>query len=206
MPKNADSIQFFFLNGLKLSVFPKVYEPSEDSFLLAENVEIAKGCSVLDLGTGSGIQGISAAAKGAAHVVCTDVNENALKNAEENAEKAGFSDRFEFRQSSLFDCVKQGERFDVIVFNPPYVPSKGKRFVDLDGGKKGREILDKFLAEFPKHLKKNGACFFLQSSLNGEKETANALEKNGFEARVVARKRVFFEELVVFRAGKRQSK
>ena len=206
MPKNADAMQFFFLNGLKLSIFPKVYEPSEDSFLLAENVEIAKGNSVLDLGTGSGIQGISAAAKGAACVVCTDVDENALKNAEENAEKAGFLHRFEFRQGSLFDCVKQGEKFDVIVFNPPYVPSGEKRFVDLDGGKKGREVLDKFLGAFGRHLKKNGVCFFLESSLNGEKETANALKKNGFEARAVARKRIFFEELVVFRAGKRQSK
>lgn len=206
MPKKADAMQFFFLNGLKQGVFPKVYEPSEDSFLLAENVEVAEGSSVLDLGTGSGIQGISAAEKGAARVVCTDVDENALKNAEENAKKAGFAERFEFRQGSLFDCVKRGEKFDVIVFNPPYMPSGKKRFVDLDGGKKGREVLDRFLAEFPRHLKENGECFFVQSSLNGEKETAIALKSQGFECRAVARKRIFFEELAVFRARKGQSK
>ena len=206
MPKNAGKMQFFFLNGLKLAVFPRVYEPSDDSFLLAENAEIAKGCCVLDLGTGSGIQGINAAMKGAARIVCTDVNESALKNAEENAKKAGFSERFEFRQGSLFECIGKREKFDAIVFNPPYVPSGEKRFVDLDGGRKGRETLDKFLEGFGEHLKKNGKCFFLQSSLNGKKETAKALKKNGFGARVVARKRLFFEELVVFRAEKRQSK
>lgn len=190
---------FFFLNGLKLKVFPGVYEPGDDSFLLVQIVEIPKNAEVLDLGTGSGIQGISVALKGAARVVCTDLDKSALRNAEENANKAGLSAMLEFRKGNLFECV-QNEKFDAIAFNPPYLPSSGVRFKDLDGGKKGREILDRFLAEFPRHLKENGACFFLQSSLNGEKQTKSVLKSKGFECRVIARKRVFFEELMVFKA------
>jgi len=187
-----------FFRGTELKVLPNVYQPSDDSFLLAESVELEPDSAVLDLGCGSGIQGINAALLGAKTVVCTDVNKKALENAEENAERLGFSKKFEFREGGLFDCVK-GESFDLIIFNPPYVHSNGKKFAELDGGKNGREILDLFLEGFSKHLKKGGKCFFLQTSLNGEKETGEILRRQGFSFEVVARKKIFFEELLVFR-------
>lgn len=191
---------FFFL-GKEFAVFPDVYEPSEDSFLLAESISVKKGALVLDLGTGTGIQGINAAMQGAKKAVCTDLSGEALKNAAHNAEKLGAESRFEFRKGSLFSCIKKNEKFDLIIFNPPYVASgKKAKFADLDGGKKGRETLDKFLLGFPKHLEKNGACFFLQSSLNGESRTRKILEKQGFGCDAIARKRIFFEELIVFKA------
>jgi release factor glutamine methyltransferase len=188
-----------FFKGLELKVFDRVYEPSEDSFLLAENVSVPNGASVLDLGTGSGIQGINAARLGASSVVSTDLEKKALENAKENSERLVPEATFEFRQGSLFEPV-ENEKFNVIIFNPPYVPSEEKKFEDLDGGKKGREALDGFLAGFSAHLEKGGNCFFLQTSLNGEKETGEILKKQGFEFEVVARKRLFFEELLVFRA------
>lgn len=193
---------FVFFKGIRLLVLSNVYLPSDDSFLLSKNVKVKRKASVLDFGTGSGIQGINAAMQGAEKVVSTDINENSLQNAEKNAKALGFGKKFEFRKGSLFDCLKKGEKFDVIVFNPPYVISEERKYADLDGGVKGREVLDRFLNGFAVHLKKEGKCFFLQSSLNGEKKTVEILEKLGFEARVVARKRLFFEELLVFRALK----
>ncbi len=194
-------MNFFFLKGNKLLVLESVYPPSEDSFLLAEAIEAEKGCSVLDMGTGSGIQGINAALLGAKTIVCTDLNKEALKNAEENAKSLGLKG-FEFRQGNLFEAAK-GEKFDLIIFNPPYVPSEEKKFEDLDGGKGGREVLDLFLEGFEKHLEKGGKCFFLQSSLNGEEETIQKLEEKKFEIEEKARKRIFFEELVVFKTWKK---
>ena len=195
-------MQSVFLKDTKLLVLSNVYQPSDDSFLLAENVKVKKKASVLDLGTGSGIQGINAAMQGAEKVVSTDINEVALLNARKNAEALGFSKVFDFRKGNLFECLKQGEKFDVIVFNPPYVISDEKKYDDLDGGVKGREVLDEFLKGFAGHLEKEGECFFLQSSINDESETIEILEKQGFEIDVVARKRLFFEELLVFRAFK----
>ena len=191
-----------FFKGLELKVFPTVYEPSEDSFLLAENASIPKDSTALDLGTGSGIQGINAALLGTSRVVCTDVNAKALENAKGNAGRLVPQTEFEFRQGSLLEPVA-GEKFDAIIFNPPYVASEGKKFRDLDGGKRGREVLDGFLAGFAAHLKEGGKCFFLQTGLNGEGETGKILGKQGLEFEVVARKRLFFEELLVFRAWKR---
>ena len=195
----------FFFKGLEFRVFPDVYEPSEDSFILAENVSVKKGASFLDAGCGSGIQGINAAMQGASKVVCTDVDGNALENAMANAKKAGFLERFEFRQGNLFECLGAGEMFNVIAFNPPYMPSDGKKFGDLDGGEFGRDALDCFLNCFGTHLAPGGECFFLQSSLNGEKETGIILEGLGFEFEVLARKRLFFEELAVFRAWRKET-
>lgn len=189
-----------FFKGFELRVFPKVYEPSEDSFLLAESVSVPESARVLDLGTGSGIQGINAALQGASGVLSTDVSSDALKNAEENAKRLGLRELFEFRQGSLFECLEGGERFGAIIFNPPYVASGKRRFRDLDGGKRGREVLDSFLRGFAPHLEKGGKCFFLQSSLNGEGETVKALEARGFLHEVLARKKLFFEELLVFAA------
>jgi len=67
----------------------------------------------------------------------------------------------------------------------------------------GREVLDLFLEGFEKHLEKGGKCFFLQSSLNGEEETIQKLEEKKFEIEEKARKRIFFEELVVFKTWKK---
>ncbi len=195
-------MQKTLFKGKELFVFENVYEPSEDSFLLADNAEIEKGAIALDLGTGSGIQGINAATMGAKKVVATDVSQKALENAKKNAEGLGFGEKFEFRKGSLFECIKPGEKFNAIVFNPPYVASEETRFKDLDGGRNGREVLDKFLKGFAGHLKQNGKCFFLQTSLNGEAKTRRFLEKQGISGEVKARQQLFFEEIMVFKCFK----
>lgn len=195
-----------FFKGMEIKAIETVYEPSDDSFLLAKNVKITRDSTVLDIGTGTGIQAINAAMQGAKKVVCTDINEKALENAKKNAGSLGLLEKLEFRKGNLFGCLKSKEKFDVMIFNPPYVPTEEKKFSDLDGGKKGRDVIDKFLEDFPAHLKQDGECFFLQTSLNGEKETRNKLGKKGFEAKKIAEKRIFFETLIVFKAKRKLKK
>jgi len=189
------------VNGIKLFKEEQVYFPREDSFLLSEQIKVFPKAKVLDLGCGTGFIGILAA-KQNAKVLCSDINQNALKLAEKNAEENGL--KVELRESNLFSEIK--ERFDFIFFNPPYVIEEGKRneWIDkaLNGGKNGRKVIDKFIPKIKDHLTENGKSFFLQSNLNGIKETERKLEKEMLEFEVVGRRKLFFEELVVFKAWK----
>lgn len=186
----------FFFRGRMYGCPKGVYFPSEDSYFLAEKSALRPGCTAIDMGCGSGIQSLNALLQGAAKVVAVDINAGALNAAKKNCESAGFGEKICTLESDLFG--KFPGKADLIVFNPPYVESEGMKFVDLDGGKKGRKVLDRFLAEMPKHLNKGGRCFFLQTDLNGHRQTGKALKKAGLEYKIIGKKKGFFEELAVY--------
>ncbi len=98
----------------------------------------------------------------------------------------------------MFENIK--EKFDIITFNPPYVDSESIKYIEVDGGKKGREILDLFLEKVKEHLNAKGEVFFVQSIHNGLIKTKKILKNNGFKFEIIAKKKLFFEELVVFKA------
>lgn len=190
---------------LKLSVLRTVYPPSEDSELLAQSLRIPAEAVVLDLGCGSGIQGITAAQQGADEVWCVDINPNAIKCAKKNigqnlTRAQAKHTKFIFKKSDLFSDISKKLRFNVIVFNPPYVPSETVQWNDTDGGKKGRETLDRFLDSFENFLAPKGTVYFLQSTLNGILITQKKLQKIGFVPEIIGRQKLFFEELLVFKA------
>ena len=82
----------------------------------------SRGLTALDVGTGSGAIALSLLTEGPfARVVATDVSTDALEVARENAARCGVADRLELRAGALWAPVGDGERFDVIVANPPYV-------------------------------------------------------------------------------------
>ncbi|MDE1865415.1 MAG: methyltransferase [Candidatus Micrarchaeota archaeon] len=163
-----------------------VYYPREDSYLLAEAVsEHARG-EVLDLGTGSGIQGITAALNGCS-VTFSDIDGRSLEAARSNAKGNNVGGGFIL--SDMFSGIDG--RFDTIIFNPPYLPSGQKRELALDGGKAGRELIEIFLTDYKRHLKPGGVALLLESSFSSyEKEVAAG-------ARALARAHYFFEDLVV---------
>jgi release factor glutamine methyltransferase len=190
----------FFL-GKTFSLFKSVYEPAEDSFLLSEAVEVKENDVVLDLGCGTGIQGINALLKGVEKTVFSDLNPEALNCAKKNAEIAGFNN-YELIESDLFSNLKN-KKFDLILFNPPYVLSEEKKFIELDGGINGREVLDKFLNSFAEHLNEKGRIYFIQTNLNDLNETKKVLEGNDFKMEIIAKKKLFFEELIVVKSKKK---
>jgi release factor glutamine methyltransferase len=184
---------------LKLGTLPDVYEPDEDSFLLADNLDIARGARVLDMGTGTGILALTAAKK-ASLVVGVDVNPKAVALAKENAKANGIKNA-EFREGDLFSAVGAEERFDVIVFNPPYLPVEeydllGKAW---SGGRGGMEVIRRFLVDAPAHLTENGVILLLLSSLNDFDEVRKRLGAAGMVCGAVAEKKFFFEGLMVVR-------
>jgi len=184
----------------------EVYQPREDSLLLESAVKRFAFGSVLDVGTGSGVQAIAAARKPEVFgVVAVDVNPEALKLAETNAANAGVRKKIVFKKSDLFSGLAS-EKFDCIAFNPPYLPVSEEENVGdvaLESGKSGRELTDRFLAEVEKHLNSGGVVLLLQSSASNWKKTKSALEKKGFRVEVVGEQRFFFEQIVVLMAKRK---
>lgn len=184
------------------SVSDEVYPPREDSKLLASVLarQDFSGKRVLDMGTGSGIQAYTVVQQGAQRVTAVDVNPDALEDARENLERSGVDlDTVTFVESDLFEAVD--DAFDVIVFNPPYVPGEKelgtREETSWAGGKEGREVIDRFLDGFDDHLGAEGQVFLLQSSLNDAEKTVNRFEEQGFAVEVVAEKKIPWEKLLV---------
>jgi release factor glutamine methyltransferase len=123
---------------LELRVDRRVLIPRPETELLVGAVldwsksRVGRGV-VLDIGTGSGAIALSLAGEGGyERIVATDVSCDALDVARANASRLGFGDRIEFREGSLFDVVGDGECFDVIVSNPPYVAESERAALSAD--------------------------------------------------------------------------
>lgn len=187
-----------FFKNFDLVVYDNVYEPAEDSFLLAENVKARPNTEAIDVGCGCGIQAINLALQGA-NVIAVDISMHAVRNTIENARRCGLENKINAFCGNLLSAIRD-KKFDCITFNPPYLPVAGPRDEALDGGLHGYEILHKFLDSVPNHLKSKGACYFVQSSLSNEGLTKRKLKELGLSFEIVAREHLFFEELIVFKA------
>ena len=184
--------------GLQLLLHPQVYEPAEDTFLLAEHLAVKEGDIGLDMGTGTGLIALLMAKK-ADFVLGVDVNPFAIELAKKNSELNGIKN-VKFILSDLFENVS-GE-FDVITFNAPYLPGKPEEPIDLAlvGGKSGREVLDRFIREVRDYLKPGGVVQIVQSSITGVEETLKLLKKAGLSGKIVTKRHVFFEDIVLINA------
>jgi release factor glutamine methyltransferase len=195
----------FFFSGSVFEVWKEVYEPAEDSFLFAKNLDVVPGGRVLDLGTGCGILGIMAA-KSADNVVSTDINPHAVHCAKENAILNSTDGKMFFLQGDLFCPIDSGTKFDLVTFNAPYLPSKRSDQLSWlekawAGGKSGRQIIDRFIEEAPNYLKADGQILLMQSNLCGITKTLRALEKKGLRPSILAECNVpFFETIFLIRA------
>ena len=169
-----------------------IYEPSDDTFLLLDaldSIDRPFG-KVLELGTGTGIIGIYCAKRGSI-VTAVDINERALALAEKNAGLNGVAERIKFVRSDLFENVNG--IFDTIVFNPPYLPEEEPEDIALDGGREGYELAERFLRSFKEHIKEDGRCYLLLSSIDRPERVLKR-----YKHRVAAEKSFFFERLYVY--------
>jgi release factor glutamine methyltransferase len=196
-----------FFGGFVFEVWGDVYEPAEDSFLFAENLSVADGSCVLDVGCGCGILGVVAAAS-ARWVIGVDVNPFAVQCAKRNALLNGVADRVGFVRGDLFGAFRVERVFDCVLFNAPYLPSErieGESWVERGwcGGRGGREVIDRFVDDVPRFVRRGGCVLLMQSSLAGVDETVRRFEGKGLRVSVVAECDLpFFERLVLLRACK----
>ncbi|MBW2980094.1 methyltransferase [Candidatus Woesearchaeota archaeon] len=171
-----------------------MYEPREDSFLLAEQVKrYAKGI-VLDVGTGSGIQALTAAKKNSVKsVIAVDKSVKVINHCKNSIKNK----KIKFLESDLFSKVKG--KFDTITFNPPYLPEDVKlKDMTICGGKKGYEVVERFLNQVNEYLKPDGIILLLFSSLTKKNKIDEFVRNNLLEAKLVSKKHIFFEDLFVY--------
>jgi len=194
---------------LRLSIFPTVYEPAEDSFLLATYASSLSG-RVLEIGCGSGIASLSAArANPANNVLGLDINPAAVECAQANAAANNIKNA-RFLQSDLFSAVPSGEKFDSILFNPPYLPTTREEKLSLeaenaayDGGASGLGVFSRFVQQAPSHIAEGGKVAVIATSLGGGIDaTLAALEKRVGRAQILAQESFFFEKIALCEAAR----
>jgi release factor glutamine methyltransferase len=173
-----------------------IYEPREDSFLLEKEVRLCvKNKTFLDMGAGSGIQSRAARDSGAKSVLAVDINPECVKEIKRQKIRA--------LKSDLFSNIK--EKFDIIAFNPPYLPESSledkESSIVTTGGKKGDEIILRFLKDAPRHLSKNGFILLLVSSLTPKKKILSLLNKKSLNYQTLSSEKLFFEQLEVWRVS-----
>ncbi|OIO20795.1 methyltransferase [Candidatus Micrarchaeota archaeon CG11_big_fil_rev_8_21_14_0_20_47_5] len=198
-------IQILTPKRQKFEVFEDVYPPSEESFLLAKYARKLKG-KILEIGCGCGfLSVINAQENRENEVIGVDVNEEAVRNAKENAKRNGVKNCV-FVEGNLFRGING--KFDWIISNPPYLPTAkneklhGKINLAFDGGKDGRKVIDRLVQEAGEHLKEEGGLLLLDSSLDDTNKTVKMLKEEGFAVEVLEKERHFFEELSVLKAVK----
>lgn len=188
-----------------INTHDNVYIPAEDSYLLADNLQIEKGQSVLEIGTGSGIVAMYAS-RLTDNITVTDINSDACLLAEKNFNDNNI-ENIEILFGNLFEPVKN-RKFDVILFNTPYLPTEEGEVLEdtinyaFDGGLNGRKVIDMFLNEVSNHLNDGGIVQMIQSSLSGNDETLDKFDELGFISEIAATEHFFFEDITLINAYK----
>ncbi|MFQ3283834.1 MAG: release factor glutamine methyltransferase [Natronomonas sp.] len=172
-----------------------VYEPAEDSRLLATAViDRIDGGQVLDVGVGSGYVAGRVAAETSADVVGCDINPDACRRAR--------SEGIEVVRSNLTRPF-EADSFDMVVFNPPYLPTPPEQEWDdplehaLSGGEDGRRVIRPFMADLGRVLRPAGRAYLLVSSLTDIGAVGELAEGAGLDTEEIDDTSFPFERLVV---------
>lgn len=165
------------------------YTPAEDTFFLADNIQNEKGKAALEIGTGSGYLA-KILEKNFELVIATDIDHTALYTQDDRI-KNGIC-------CTGADAL--GAKFDLVVCNLPYLPTD--KIVDrtTDGGPEGLEVPIQIIQSARVCLKPGGKLLYLTSSLANYEKLIQDTKSMGFEAKILAKKKLFFEELIIVQA------
>ena len=193
------------VEGTPLVVLPDVFNP----VLLRTGAILARtagrvyaggagdGKRALDMGTGSGT-GAVAAAKQGFQVVGVDINPEAVRCARINVLMNHLEERIEVREGDLFSPVN-GERFDLVLFNPPFFRGAPKNARDLAW--RSPDVIERFAAALPDHLTPGGRALLVLSTDGEEQAMLEALARAGLEPKIVAQENLGNEIVTVYSAG-----
>lgn len=152
----ADGQTFSHL-GLTLHVPPEVHPITGTSVMLGEAIltEVGPDDRVLDMGSGCGVNGILAA-KVASHVVAVDISPLAVEATRVNAEGNGVAGRIDVRHGDVFGVIEDDEKFDLIIFDPPYRWFAPRDWLEMASTDENYRALTAFFTEAAEHLAAGG--------------------------------------------------
>ncbi|MBT3835897.1 methyltransferase [Candidatus Woesearchaeota archaeon] len=178
-----------------------IYEPAEDSYLLQKEVQAHAEGRVLDLGTGSGIQGLAAIkSPRVREVLSVDINENAISELQKIIRQQKLR-KIKVLKSNLFENITG--KFNTIIFNPPYLPQdEGIEDAALYGGKKGWEVSEQFFHKASSHLISNGNILFLFSTLTNKEKVEEIIGHHLFQFKELSSEKMAWEKLYVYEITK----
>jgi HemK-related putative methylase len=195
-----DDFRLERVNGVPFIVTPSVFNPKvtrTGEFLasLIDSSLVGRNFEVLDMGTGSGVCAMFAA-KYARRVVAVDINPAAVRCAEINALLNHLEHKIDVRHGDLFAAVP-GERFDLILFNPPFL--RGAPRDDRDRAWRSSDVAERFAAGLQAQLNPGGFALVLLSTFGDANFFLEEFRRRGLEISVQAERRFVNERLTVFR-------
>lgn len=169
----------------------KEYSPAEDTFFIVENIKCEKGYSALDVGSGSGYL-TKLLAENFSFVVGTDINYQVLQKQT-------------YKTENIICCNGSDAlamKFDLVVCNLPYLATDEIHDVATDGGAEGFEIPKRIFDSVIGNMSPESKFIFVTSSLSNYQKLIKYAQKLGLQTRITARKKLFFEELILVEAIK----
>ena len=200
-----DDFRLERVRGAPFMVLPSVFNPKvpRTGEFLASQLDprlVKPESEVLDMGTGSGVCAVIAA-RHARRVVAVDINAEAVRCSRINTLMNHLEHKIDVRQGDLFSPVA-GERFDLILFNPPFL--LGTPRDDRDRGWRSNDVPARFAAGLGNHLKPDGFALLLLSSFGDGPVFLAEMSRRGFAVDVLARRRFVNETLAIFKLTLRQ--
>lgn len=187
-------------DGLFVGTHSEVYEPHDDTFLLARAVKarVGAGTRFLEVGCGAGVIAMTAAREGA-EVTATDANPFAVELCQHNAKQNKL--RITAVETDLLAGLEGP--FDVVAFNPPYLPTdeddrvSGPLNLAFDGGLDGNVVVLRFAEQIAALAQRPGEILVIHSSLSDPAPLAARMAELGYSESVVEEEKHFFEALWV---------
>ena len=150
-----------------------------------KSISILKNLEILDLGSGSGIQAETCKELGFNDILTADINQESVKLLKNKG--------FKSIKTDLFSKINKKQKFNLIIFNPPYLPEdKYDKKPNTTGGKKGYELILKFLKQAKNYLNSNGKIILLFSSLSNPEIIKTKAKQLGYALKLLNQKKLFF--------------
>lgn len=204
-------IGFADFMGEKFIVNPSVLIPRDETEILVRKViDIINENDLkmaLDVGTGSGCIACMIAKYTNCQIIGLDISTDALNTALDNASRLNLFNKAIFRKSDIFSNVRDGEKFDIIISNPPYIPIKEKANIQKEvtfdpetalyaKDEDGVEFYKKITEEAPRILNPNGYLAF-ELGINQANIVSNIMHQNNFTVIEIGKDLAGIERVIV---------
>ncbi|MDH4028201.1 MAG: tRNA (adenine(22)-N(1))-methyltransferase TrmK [Nitrospirota bacterium] len=198
----------------KVEVLGRTYEVSEHVFnpkyyytsrFMAEHIGVTPDDIVLDMGTGSGIQAVTAAEK-ASRVIAVDINPEAVRLARKNVRANGVEDVVSVMEGDLFTPLDNARKFSVILFTPPYLEGRPLTGFDHALFDPDKILIRRFFTEAGQYLGPGGYVQMLYSSIAGHEHALRVSEQFGWDRSLIARGKTFTETFFIYKMTRQHTK